>query len=196
MYGINKLYIEQLGAYCADHFRQLDEHKNEPRIDFRCLRFPGLISPETLPTGGTSDYCSEMLHAAARGQSYDCFVRPDTRIPFMVMDDAISALIALAEAEPEKLSRRVYNVTGFSVSADEIRRGVLAHFPEANLGFAPGTRRQAIVDSWPNDIDDSLARRDWGWAPKIGSFEDALSEVLIPRILAQYGISKKNCANL
>src|SRR5881227_1306542 len=97
MYGCNKLYCEQLGAYYARHYKQLSADAIA-RVDFRCVRFPGLISAVTLPSGGTSDYAPEMIHAAARGDSYDCFVRPDTTIPFMAMPDGVDALLALAAA--------------------------------------------------------------------------------------------------
>ena len=100
MYGCNKLYCEHLGRYYAKHYKQLSEAR-PPRVDFRCLRFPGLISAVTVPSGGTSDYASEMIHAAARGEPYACFVRPDSRIPFMAMPDAIDALLKLSVASPD-----------------------------------------------------------------------------------------------
>src|SRR5262249_25598738 len=99
MYGINKLYCDRLGRYYERYYRQLDALALPGRLDFRCLRFPGLISAATVPTGGTSDFAPEMLHAAAGGQPYACFVRPDTRIPFMTMPDAVKALLDL-EAAP------------------------------------------------------------------------------------------------
>ena len=103
MYGCNKLYCEHLGRYYSKHYKQLLEAR-APRVDFRCVRFPGLISAVTVPSGGTSDYASEMIHAAARGEPYACFVRPDTRIPFMAMPDAIEALLKLSMAQPNRLS--------------------------------------------------------------------------------------------
>src|ERR1700712_4448454 len=97
MYGCNKLYCEQLGHYYAHHYKQLSADAIA-RVDFRAVRFPGLISAMTLPSGGTSDYAPEMIHAAAKGERYDCFVRPDTTIPFMAMPDGVDALLALAAA--------------------------------------------------------------------------------------------------
>src|SRR4051812_2306845 len=97
MYGCNKLYCEQLGRYYSRYFKQLSADAI-PRVDFRCVRFPGLISAVTIPSGGTSDYAPEMIHAAAKGEHYDCFVRPDTTIPFMAMPDGVDALLALADA--------------------------------------------------------------------------------------------------
>ena len=111
MYGCNKLYCEQLGRYYAFHYRQLAADASQNCIDFRSIRFPGLISPVTMPSGGTSDYASEMLHGAARGERYACFVREDVRIPFMVMPDAIQSLLQLEKAPREKLTQAVYNVT-------------------------------------------------------------------------------------
>src|SRR6476646_5951595 len=116
MYGCNKLYCEQLGAYYARHYKQLSADAI-PHLDFRGVRFPGLISAVTMPAGGTSDYAPEMIHAAARAEPYDCFVRPDTRIPFMAMPDAISALLDLAKAPRESLTRTAYNLTAFSPTA-------------------------------------------------------------------------------
>src|SRR4029079_15832260 len=94
MYGCNKLYCEELGRYFTRHYKQLSVDVS-PRVDYRAVRFPGLISATTVPAGGTSDYASEMIHAAAKGEPYDCFVRPDTTIPFMAMPDASAALLRL-----------------------------------------------------------------------------------------------------
>src|SRR5262249_53066147 len=107
MYGCNKLYCEQLGRYYARYYKRLSADAI-PRVDFRAVRFPGLISAVTVPSGGTSDYAPEMIHAGAKGQAYDCFVRPDTTIPFMAMPDAIGALLAVAAAPRERLSRTAY----------------------------------------------------------------------------------------
>ena len=148
MYGCNKLYCEHLGRYYSKHYKQLSEARS-PRIDFRCVRFPGLISAVTLPSGGTSDYASEMIHAAARGEPYACFVRPDSRIPFMAMPDAIEALMRLAMASPNRLSCSAYNVRAFNPSADEIRASALRAFPDAKITYRVDAKRQAIVDSWP-----------------------------------------------
>src|SRR5919197_3701814 len=116
MYGLNKLYCERLGRYYEYYYRQLDVPEATGRLDFRALRFPGLISAYTVPTGGTSDFAPEMLHAAAAGRSYTCFVRPDTRIPFLAMPDAVAALLRLEAAPQEALSRKVYNVGSFDPS--------------------------------------------------------------------------------
>jgi nucleoside-diphosphate-sugar epimerase len=185
MYGCNKLYCEHVGRYYADHFRQLDARRVPTGVDFRALRFPGLISADTTPTGGTSDYGPEMLHAAASGQAYDCFVEPGATIPFMVMPDAVDAILDLAWAPVEALSQRVYNVSAFSLSAEEIRQHVLAAFPEAQIGFSVDPARDAIVASWPAEVLDQPARDDWGWQPRYGA-EAAFRDYLVPRISARY----------
>ena len=185
MYGCNKLYCEHLGRYYSRHYKQLAAETLSGKVDFRSVRFPGLISAMTAPSGGTSDYAPEMLHAAAQGQPNACFVRPDTRIPFMAMPDGVEALIRLAAAPRETLSRMVYNVGAFNPSAEEIRGRVVAAFPGANITFAPHLKRQQIVDSWPADVDDSAARRDWGFAPRYDEAR-AFSEYLIPTIRERY----------
>jgi threonine 3-dehydrogenase len=186
MYGCNKLYCEHLGRYYSFHYRQLAATDEPYKLDFRCVRFPGLISALTMPTGGTSDYAPEMLHAAASGKPYASFVREDTRIPFMAMPDAIRALLELADAPAEQLTRRSYNLTSFSPTAAEIRDLTVSAFSDARITFQPHQKRQAIVDSWPADMDDSAARADWGWQPEY-DLRRAFDEYLIPTIARQYG---------
>ena len=139
----------------------------------------------TVPSGGTSDYAPEMIHAAAKGEPYSCFVRQDTRIPFMAMPDGIDALMALAAAPRGALSRTAYNVSAFNPAAEEICRAVLAAFPAARIEWEVDEKRQRIVDSWPADVDDSAARRDWGFAPRY-DFVRAFNEYLVPTIRKRY----------
>lgn len=185
MYGCNKLYCEQLGRYYARFYKQLSADPQAGRVDFRCVRFPGLISALTVPSGGTSDYAPEMIHAAAKGEPYACFVRPDTRIPFMAMPDGVDALLALAAAPRERLTQTAYNLGAFSPTAEDIHGRVQAAFPAANITWKTDVKRQGIVDSWPADVDDSAARRDWGFAPAY-DFARAFDEYLIPTIRARY----------
>jgi len=185
MYGVNKLACEHLGRYYTHHYRQLSDDRELYHVDFRSLRFPGLISAFTVPSGGTSDYAPEMLHAAASGKAYGCFARPDTRIPFMAMPDAIDAMLGLFNAPAESLSTTVYNVGSFSPSAEEVRVKTLEAFPSAEITFAIDTKRQGILDTWPADVDDSRARADWGWAPNY-DFARAFDEYLIPTISQRY----------
>jgi nucleoside-diphosphate-sugar epimerase len=185
MYGCNKLYCEQLGRYYARHYKQLSADPLAGRVDFRCIRFPGLISAATVPSGGTSDFAPEMIHAAAQREPYACFVRPDTRIPFMAMPDGIEALLALAAAPRERLTRTSYNIGAFNPSAAEIQEIVERAFPGPQITTRVDEKRQGILDSWPEDVDDSAARADWGFAPRLG-LELAFHDYLIPRIRERY----------
>lgn len=187
MYGCNKLYCEQIGRYYSRFYKQLSATSQAGRVDFRCVRFPGLISALTLPSGGTSDYAPEMIHAAAKGEPYACFVRPDTRIPFMTMPDGVDALLQLAAAPRERLTQTAYNLTAFSPSAGEIRDEVVRAFPGAEITWQTDEKRQGIVDSWPEDVDDSAARRDWGFAPAYDAAR-AFQEYLIPTIQERYRV--------
>jgi nucleoside-diphosphate-sugar epimerase len=184
MYGCNKLYCEELGRYFTRHYKQLSTDVR-PHVDFRAVRFPGLISATTLPSGGTSDFASEMMHAAARGAAYECFVRADTTIPFMAMPDASRALVALAAAPRARLSRTAYNVASFSCSAAQIAAAVSDAFPGARITYRIDGKRQGIVDSWPADVDDSAARTDWDFRPAY-DFDRAFREYLIPTISTYY----------
>ena len=187
MYGCNKLYCEKLGIYYSKYYGQKHLDANPPHmLDFRSIRFPGLISAFTLPSGGTSDYGPEMLHAAAQGKPYRCFVREDTKISFMAMPDAIKSLLMLMDVPREPLEHQVYNIAAFALTAGEFRDRALRAFPEAQILFEPNPRRQGIVDSWPEDVDDGRARRDWNWKPDYD--EDAFfDDYFLPEICKRYG---------
>jgi nucleoside-diphosphate-sugar epimerase len=182
-YGCNKIYIELLGNYYSKYFEKYSEGSGY--LDFRSVRFPGIISADTIPSGGTSDFGPEMLHAAARGEPYECFVREDSKIPFMVMPDAIEALLQLNKVGRKRLSRFVYNVGSFSISAGEIYKIAKTKYPKFKITYKPHTKRQAIVDSWPLDVDDSTAKRDWGWRPKFNK-RDSFEKYLLPAIERRY----------
>jgi threonine 3-dehydrogenase len=181
MYGINKLYIEQLGRYYSENYKLLEDNSERVKIDFRSVRYPGLISADTLPTGGTSDYAAEMVHAAVTGKNYSCFVREDSTLPFMTMPDAIRALLEIAQAPKEQLSRMVYNVGAFSVSAEQIYELLKSNFPKFEVEYSINRPRQKIVDSWPKDVDDTAARQDWSWQER-HNFEQAFYDYLIPKL--------------
>ena len=191
IYGCNKLYCEHLGRYYAHSYRQLASDStqgsdgNRGVVDFRSIRYPGLISAETVPTGGTSDFVPEMLHAAARGEPYVCFVREDTRIPFMTMPEAIEATLQLSQSPRNELSQIVYNIASFNPSAGEVAELVREYFPGTVISFEPDDRRQAIVDSWPEAVDCSSASEDWGFAPT-WTLEGAFDEYIVPSIKQQY----------
>lgn len=184
IYGCNKLYVEMLGTYWT---RQAIR-REEPGLDFRCIRFPGLLSADTVPSGGTSDYGPEMIHAAAQDRPYASFVSPGSRLPFMTMPDAVAAFLRLAEADGDRLTTRVYNIRAFSPSADEFREAIVRHFPGAEITFEPVARRQRIVDSWPADVDDRRARQDWGLAPR-HDLRAAIDDYLIPALRRRYAVT-------
>ncbi len=187
MYGCNKLYCEHLGRYYSSHYRQLAVDQKRDGVDFRAIRFPGLISATTVPSGGTSDYAPEMLHAAAKGKPYSCFVREDRQIPFMAMPDAITAILKLHEAPQDRLSQHVYNIGAFSLPAEEIRQLAVKAFKGAQIDYVPDDKRQAIVDSWPMDVNDDAARRDWDFLPAYDCHR-AFNDYLIPGIKKRYGL--------
>ncbi|MCF7826371.1 MAG: NAD-dependent epimerase/dehydratase family protein [Candidatus Marinimicrobia bacterium] len=185
MYGCNKLYCESLGDYYSHYYKRLSAHDSSGLVDFRSLRFPGIISAQTLPAGGTSDYAPEMIHAAAKRQHYSCFVREDATIPFMTMSDAIRAIHLLMAAPQNALTQMVYNVKAFNPSAGEFLSIVKTYYPDADIDFIINDNRQAIIDSWPADINDDQARKDWGWSAK-HDLDKAFSEYLMPEIRSRY----------
>ena len=185
MYGVNKLYCEHLGRYFADRYKQLSPEKESGFIDFRAVRFPGLISAFTVPSGGTSDYGPEMIHCAAQNKHYNCFVRPDTQIPFMAMPDGVRALVELAHAPVQNLTRKVYNIGAFAPRAEEFYHLVQKAFPGASVSFEPDIRRQGIVDSWCADVIETAAHDDWGWKAEY-DFEKTFFEYVVPNIKKRY----------
>lgn len=185
MYGCNKLYCESLGDYYSHYYKRLSANDTKGLVDFRSIRFPGIISAQTLPAGGTSDYAPEMIHAAAKGEHYDCFVREDATIPFMTMSDAILAIEKLMAAPQEDLTQIVYNIKAFSPSALEFLNKVREYYPEASIDFVTNDERQSIIDSWPADVNDDQARKDWGWQAS-HDMDKAFKEYLIPEIRSRY----------
>lgn len=132
-------------------------------VDVRSLRYPGLISYKSAPGGGTTDYAVEIFHEAREEKKYDCFLKADTYLPMMYMPDAIRATIELMEAPAERISIRTsYNLAGMSFSPREIAAEIKRHIPEFKINYK-SDYRQAIAESWPQSIDDSVARKDWGW---------------------------------
>lgn len=155
MYGLTKRSGELL---CRYYHRRYG-------VDVRSLRYPGLISYTTPPGGGTTDYAVDMLVAAAQGEPYTCFLRPDTRLPMMYMPDALRAVHALMAAAPTALSVRTgYNIAAFSFSAEELAAAIQQHCPTFTVTYDPD-QRQTIADTWPTSVDDTPARTDWGWTP-------------------------------
>jgi len=185
MYGCNKLYCENLGYYYSNYYQRLAEDFTPGLIDFRSIRFPGIISAMTVPTGGTSDFAPEMIHSAVQDKHYDCFVRGDSTIPFMTMPDAISAILNLMNAKRDSLNSHVYNVTAFNPSAEAFYNKLKQYFPNISVNYGANKKRQSIVDSWPANINDDSAQNDWGWKPE-HTFEKAFEKYLIPNIKKHY----------
>ncbi len=155
MYGITKVAGELLAEYYYKKYG----------LDVRSMRLPGIISSETLPGGGTTDYAVEIFYEAIKNKKYTCFLKEDTVLPMMYMPDCLKCMIDILEADDSKLKRRVYNLTGTSFSAGEIAAEIKKHIPEFTIEYKPDFR-QAIADSWPKTIDDSFAREEWGWNPE------------------------------
>jgi len=175
IYGKTKLISELNG---------INVEKNHS-IDFRCIRFPGIISATTKPTGGTSDYAPEIIHAAASGKYYNCFANENSILPFIVMPDAINAIEKLMQSPKNNLSSNIYNITSFSPSIKDLFLKTVSFFPDFNINFQINPYRQKIIDSWPNIIDDKLAKNDWDWTPEY-DFNKSYENYLIPNILKYY----------
>ena len=157
IYGVSKVSGELLCDYYAHRFG----------LDARGLRYPGLISYVTPPGGGTTDYAVEIFYHALRDGRYTCFLAADTRLDMMYMPDATRAAIALMEADPATLTHRnAFNVTAMNVTPAELADAIRIHIPNFTIAYDVDPVRQAIAESWPNSMDDSEARAQWGWAPQ------------------------------
>ena len=156
MYGVTKVAGELLCNYYFHRFG----------VDVRSVRYPGIISTEVLPGGGTTDYAVAMFYEAIKKKQYTCFVRENTVLPMMYMPDCIKATMDLMETDPSRIKHHDgYNVTGISFSAGELAAEIKKYIPEFRCEYKPDFR-QKIADSWPMSIDDSVARKEWGWKPK------------------------------
>jgi nucleoside-diphosphate-sugar epimerase len=155
MYGVTKVAGELL---CNYYF-------NRYNLDVRSVRYPGIISSEQFPGGGTTDYAVEIFYEAIKNKHYTCFVRKDTVLPMMFMPDCIKAAIELMEADISKVNHRTsYNIAAVSFSVEELVTEIQKHIPEFKCQYKPDFR-QKIADSWPMSIDDTIARKEWGWQP-------------------------------
>lgn len=156
VYGISKITGELWGQYYATRYG----------LDVRSLRFPGVISYEVIPSGGTTDYAVEIFFAIKKTGHYDCYLKEDSRLPMIYMPDVINATLSLMAADKADISIATgYNIMGFSLTPDEVYQEIKKHIPDATIAYAPDNRQQ-IADSWSESIDDSHARKDWNWSPK------------------------------
>lgn len=156
MYGVTKVAGELLCDYYHQRFN----------VDARGVRFPGLISYGAPPGGGTTDYAVEIFYEAIKHRHYTCFLEADSRLDMMYMPDAIKASIEVMEADPAKLvHRNAFNVTAMNFTPEELAAAIRRHIPEFSIDYQVDPVRQAIADTWPNSLDDSAAREEWGWAP-------------------------------
>ncbi len=177
VYGISK----QAGERWCDWY-----HKKHG-VDVRSLRYPGLIGYKTKPGGGTTDYAVDIFFQALTEKKYECFLKSDTYLPMMYMDDAVKATIDLMEAPAEKIKiRSSYNISAMSFCPQEITAEIKKHIPDFQISYTPDFR-QSIADSWPRSIDDSRARADWGWQHRFG-LPEMTAEILkhLPEFLATY----------
>ena len=159
MYGVTKVAGELLCDYYNKKFG----------VDARGVRFPGIISYVTLPGGGTTDYSVEIFYEALKHRKYTCYLKPDTYMDMMYMPDAIKAAIDIMEADPKKLlHRNAFNVTAMSFAPEKIANEIKRYIPDFVIEYKIDPVRQAIADSWPNKMDDSAAREEWGWKPSYG----------------------------
>lgn len=178
IYGVSKVAGELLCNYYANRFG----------LDVRGLRYPGIISSEVLPGGGTTDYAVAIFYDAIKHKQYTCFVREDTVLPMMYMPDCIKATIDLMDADPSKVKRHdSYNVAGMSFSAGELAAEIQKYIHDFKCDYKPDSR-QKIADSWPMSIDDSVARREWGWKPAYDL--SAMTEDMISKLSKRFAEGK------
>jgi nucleoside-diphosphate-sugar epimerase len=157
MYGVTKVAGELLCDYYYKRFK----------VDTRGLRYPGIISNETLPGGGTTDYAVEIYYEAIKKKKYTCFLKQGTKLDMMYMPDALEGAIKLMETDTSRLKHRnAFNVTAMSFAPEDIYAEIKKHIPDFTMDYKVDPVRQGIADSWPNSMDDSAARKEWGWKPK------------------------------
>jgi nucleoside-diphosphate-sugar epimerase len=176
VYGISKVAGEN---WCNYYYMRYG-------LDVRSIRYPGIIGYQSLPGGGTTDYAVDIYHKAVLGQPFECFLSADTMLPMLYMDDAIRATLELMFTNPDKIQVRTsYNLAGMSFSPAEIAASIQKHIPDFSISYNPDFR-QAIADSWPQSIDDSKAREEWGWKPNFDL--EGMTEDMLMHLRAQYRV--------
>ncbi|CAD7081149.1 unnamed protein product [Hermetia illucens] len=178
IYGVSKVHAELMGEYYHHKFG----------LDFRCLRFPGVISSDP-PGGGTTDYAVAIFHNVLRNGKYTCYLRPDTLLPMMYIEDCLRALLEFMCAPAESLKRRVYNVTAMSFTPEDLVEKLRKYVPELHVTYNPDSR-QLIADSWPQIFDDSEARADWNWNHKYDL--EKLVDLMVKDVQENYINPEKN----
>ncbi|XP_054979630.1 L-threonine 3-dehydrogenase, mitochondrial-like [Sorex araneus] len=153
IYGVSKVHAELMGEYYHHRYG----------LDFRSLRYPGIISADSMPGGGTTDYAVQIFHDAVKSGTFECNLEPHTRLPMMYIEDCLRATLEVMEAPAEALTLRTYNINAMSFSPQELAREVAKHIPGFHITYKVEAVRQAIAESWPMNLDDSRARQDWGW---------------------------------
>jgi threonine 3-dehydrogenase len=177
IYGVSKVHAELMGEYFHHKFG----------LDFRSLRFPGVISADTNPGGGTTDYACQIFHDALQSGHHTCFLKPDTRLPMIYVDDCLRAVTEFLVVPADRLALRTYNIQAMSFTPEEIADAIRRYIPDLTVTYRPDSLRQGIADSWPMLFDDSGARQDWGWRHEYDL--DGLVRVMLQYLAPKYGRS-------
>ncbi|MFW9976424.1 MAG: NAD-dependent epimerase/dehydratase family protein, partial [Candidatus Thorarchaeota archaeon] len=175
-YGVSKVFIELWGEYYVKRYG----------VDFRSLRYPGIISSEALPGGGTTDYAVEIFYEALKNKKYTSFIDKGTYLPMMYMADCTKCTIDLIEADVSKLKHRSFNITAMSFAPEELAEEIKKHIPEFEISYEPDFR-QEIAESWPASLDDSAAREEWGWNPDYDL--PAMTKDMLDKLSKKLGIN-------
>uniref|UniRef100_A0A1I8IRT9 L-threonine 3-dehydrogenase, mitochondrial n=2 Tax=Macrostomum lignano TaxID=282301 RepID=A0A1I8IRT9_9PLAT len=182
IYGVSKVHAELMGEYYHRKFG----------LDFRCLRLPGVISADTAPGGGTTDYAVHIFHEAIRNRAYKCYLREDTRLPMIYIDDCLRAMVEVMECDPRLLKQRVYNLQAISFTPAELAKEIRRHMSNFQITYEPDFRQQ-IADTWPQVLDDSRARADWGWKHLVDTPD--LVELMLQYLSHHYEFNAGRVAN-
>lgn len=184
MYGVTKVFGELLGDYYASKYG----------VDYRSLRYPGIISANAPPGGGTTDYAVHIYHHALIHGQYECFLQKSTYLPMMYMDDCLNGTISLLQADKARLSQTTYNIGSMSLCPSDVARAIQKRIPQFKVTYKEDFRN-AIAQSWPRSLDDSLARQDWGWKPVYCL--DKMTDEMLKKLKIKYnegqGLTTTDC---